>query len=156
MLLGGSGKDTIDGGRGNDTIYGGSHKDSIKGYKGDDVIHGGTGKDTIEGGAGKDKFVFDTALSASNVDTIKDFEHNVDKIVLDADIFAAIGSSLSSGEFRKNDTGHAQDSTDKLIYETDTGKLYYDADGNGSGARVIVARFDPHTTTLSYHDFEIV
>ena len=95
-------------------------------------------------------------LGGSNVDTIVDFEHDKDAIVLDADIFAALGGSVASNEFRKNTSGDAQDHSDKLIYNTDTGRLYYDADGSGSGNKVLIAKFDPAITTLSYHDFEIV
>ena len=153
---GGADKDTIDGGAGNDTIFGGAGNDSLKGGKGNDELHGGTGKDTLDGGAGADKFVFDTALSSSNADLIKGFKHGTDKIVLDADIFAAIGGSLSAAEFRKNSSGNAQDSSDRIIYETDTGKLYYDANGSGAGQKVLIAVLDPNISNLSRGDFDIV
>ncbi len=153
---GGAGKDTIDGGRGHDTIFGGSGKDSIEGGRGKDVLSGGFGKDTLDGGSGADSFVFDTALSSGNADVIVNFEHGTDVIGLDADIFAAIGAKLNRREFVENTSGKAEDGNDRIIHETDTGKLYYDADGTGSGHRVLVARFEPDVTNLSHHDFEIV
>jgi Ca2+-binding RTX toxin-like protein len=153
---GGAGKDSITGGKGNDTIFGGAGKDHLDGGKGDDELHGGLGKDTLTGGSGADKFVFDTALAANNADVIEDFVHGKDTIVLDSDIFAALGAKVGSKEFRANLSGDAQDKNDKLIYETDTGKLYYDADGNKSGDKVLVATFDPHVSNLSHLDFEIV
>lgn len=156
VIDGGTDKDTIDGGAGNDTIFGGAGNDSLKGHKGDDELHGGLGKDTLDGGSGADKFVFDTALSSSNADVIKGFVHGTDTIVLDADIFAAIGASLGAGEFRKNSSGNAQDSSDRIIYETDTGELYYDANGSKAGQKVLIAVLDPNISNLSRGDFEIV
>ncbi len=156
FIDGGKGRDTIDGGKGNDTIFGGNGKDSIDGGNGNDVIHGGLGKDTLDGGSGADMFVFDTALSSSNVDVIVNFEPGKDSIGLDADIFAAIGASLSRGEFRQNAEGEAHQANDKILYETDTGNLYYDADGSGSGDKILFATLEPGITNLSHHDFEIV
>jgi Ca2+-binding RTX toxin-like protein len=153
---GGTDKDTIDGGAGNDTIFGGSGNDSIKGGSGNDELHGGTGRDILDGGAGADKFVFDTALSSGNADVIKGFKHGTDKIVLDADIFAAIGPTLGAGEFRKNTSGNAQDGNDKIIYETDTGEIYYDANGNKGGQKVLIAVLDPTVSNLTRGDFDIV
>src|SRR5262249_48583314 len=39
------------------------------------------------------------------------------------------GAGLTSG----------QDASDRLVYNTSTGQLFYDADGNGAGASVLVA-----------------
>ena len=36
-------------------------------------------------------------------------------------------------------SGTASDGNDFVLYETDTGKLFYDADGNGAGAAVQIA-----------------
>jgi Ca2+-binding RTX toxin-like protein len=156
LLIGGAGKDSIEGGGGNDTIFGGAGKDSIEGGSGNDVIYGGTSKDTLMGGSGKDKFVFNTALASTNADVIVDFKSGTDKIVLDSDFFGALGSSMKSGELRQNTSGDAQDSTDRIIYETDTGKLFYDADANGAGAKVHFATLSNKPASLSHLDFEII
>jgi Ca2+-binding RTX toxin-like protein len=152
----GSGKDTVNGGSGADTIFGGNGGDSIVGGNGKDELHGGKGLDTLVGGDGADKFVFDTTPAWANADVIADFQHGIDKIVLESDFFAALGAEVKGGEFVKNDTGKAQDGNDRLIYETDTGKLFYDANGNANGGRVLIVTFDPKVGNLSYSDFEIV
>ncbi len=53
-LLGGDGKDVINGQGGNDTIDGGDGADSITGGTGDDSLIGEDGNDTITGDAGND------------------------------------------------------------------------------------------------------
>ena len=51
----------------------------------------------------------------------------------------AAGATLSSSFFNVNSTGAAAEIDDYVVYETDTGKLFYDADGNGAGASVLFA-----------------
>ena len=49
------------------------------------------------------------------------------------------GPTLDAGEFVSNSGGIAGDADDFLLYDSDTGNLYYDADGNGAGARILIA-----------------
>jgi hypothetical protein len=44
--------------------------------------------------------------------------------------------SLSTDYFRSSTTGAAADTNNFLLFNTTTGALSYDADGNGSGAAV--------------------
>jgi Ca2+-binding RTX toxin-like protein len=53
-LVGGSGRDELDGGDGNDTITGGGGDDGLQGGTGNDTINGGDGSDFLNGGAGSD------------------------------------------------------------------------------------------------------
>ena len=111
----------------------------IVGNAGTNLIDGKGGSDTLSGGSGKDYFTFSTALDdAANVDTITDFNVAADTIRLENAVFTALTATgaLASGFFRANTTGTAQDSNDFIVYETDTGKLFYDADANGAGAAV--------------------
>ena len=80
-----------------------------------------------------------TALGASNVDTIADFQIGSDKISLDHSIFAAISGlgSLDPNAFYAGTAAH--DTDDRIIYDQASGALYYDADGSGAGAAVLFA-----------------
>jgi Ca2+-binding RTX toxin-like protein len=140
-----------------DRLSGNSAANAISGLNGADVIDGGAGSDMLTGGAGKDYFVFSTALAASNIDTIADFSATDDTIRLDNAIFAAVGATgtPASGYFRANTTGVAQDKNDYILYETDTGKLFYDADGNGSGAAIHFATLTGNPT-ITVTDFQVI
>lgn len=149
------GNDKVFGKNGADVLIGGAGNDSIDGGSGNDTIYGGLGKDTLIGGSGSDRFVFDTALGSTNVDVIKSFSKTSDKIWLESDIFTALGGSVDNGEFRRNTSGNAQDANDFIIYESDTGKLFYDADANGAGAKVQIATLDKNLT-ITFANFEII
>jgi Ca2+-binding RTX toxin-like protein len=91
----------------------------------------------LTGGADSDVFVFDTALGAGNIDRITDFNVAADTIRLDNAFFAGLaGGVLAASAFVKNLSGTAADPSDRIIYETDTGRLYFDAGGTVSGTRV--------------------
>ncbi|MFI0846894.1 hypothetical protein [Mesorhizobium sp. IMUNJ 23232] len=138
-------------------MSGNSAANAISGLNGADVIDGGAGSDRLTGGAAKDFFVFSSALGTSNIDTIADFSAADDTIRLDNAIFAAVGANgaLLSGYFRSNTTGTAQDSNDHIIYETDTGKLFYDADGNGAGIAIQFATLTGNPA-ISAADFQVI
>lgn len=112
----------------------------IVGNAGANVIDGGLGNDTLTGGGGADRFLFSTALNgANNRDTITDFVSGTDKIALSASIFGAAGpaGALQAGRFVLNAPA---DANDVIIYNTTTGVLFYDADGNGAGNAIAFAK----------------
>jgi Ca2+-binding RTX toxin-like protein len=126
----------------NDSVFGNSAANAIHGAAGNDFIKGYAGNDILTGGAGKDTFIFNTALSATtNVDRITDFSVADDTIQIDHAVFKAIAKTgeLLSGYFRSNNTGLAQDANDHIIYEKDTGEIYYDSNGSTSGGAVLFA-----------------
>jgi Ca2+-binding RTX toxin-like protein len=129
-------------GKGNgvaNALTGNTGANILSGLAGNDTLNGSTGKDTLTGGAGLDNFLFNTALSTTlNVDTITDFVAADDTIRLENAIFTKLTANgvLNAAFFKANLTGNAVDSNDYITYETDTGKLFYDADGNGAGAKV--------------------
>ena len=157
VLLGGAGNDKISGKGGNDNLNGGG---------GIDKLYGGAGNDILAGGNGADDFYFDTATGSGNVDKIKDFVHLTDDIVLDKTIFGALGAlgNLAGTAFKAatNITatgGSTVDSSDRILYDSDSGSLYYDSNGSGSGGRVLIATVwsdATHHPVLSAADFLIV
>jgi Ca2+-binding RTX toxin-like protein len=109
------------------------------------ALDGKGGNDILRGAGGRNFFNFTTAPGANNVDTILDFNAANDTISFENDIFTAIGyGSILPSDFRANTTGLAQDANDHIIYETDTGKLFYDADGNGGRLAVQFAVLTGH------------
>ncbi|MFI0843493.1 calcium-binding protein [Mesorhizobium sp. IMUNJ 23232] len=110
----------------------------VRGNAGANRIDGKGGLDTLNGGSGADTFVFSSALGAGNVDTLGDFSAAADTIELENAIFGKLAATgaLAAGNFRANASGVAVDANDYIVYETDTGKLFYDADGNGAGAAI--------------------
>lgn len=170
VLVGGTGGDTLRGAAGDDVLSGGSGADVLYGGTGSDTIYGGAGNDQLYGGDSKtvgdgvgDTFVFDTTPNAaSNLDTIFRFEAGgttlatgVDKIWLDASLFAQVLGGVGPANFRSNVGGIALDSNDFILYDSKTGTLYYDADGNGAGAKVAFAAIDTKSLlgTLDASDF---
>jgi Ca2+-binding RTX toxin-like protein len=154
-LFGGADADTVDGGVGKDNLFGGDGNDLVIGQQGVDRLSGGLGKDTLAGGDGADKFVFDTALGAANADEITDFVVGQDKILLDNDVFTALGAAgnLAGGRFV---TGtEAGDANDRIIYDFDTGRVYYDRDGDGRAAKQWIVTL-AGSPAISADDFLII
>lgn len=136
----------------------------LTGNGSDNILNGGGGNDTLVGGGGADIFKFNSALSAtSNVDRIKDFtidrmdDFNKDLIWLENGIFTALKKTgmLAAGAFAKNASGVAQDADDRVIYETDTGKLYYNSNGNAAGGAVHFATLSANLA-LTNADFFVI
>ncbi|MGL4491143.1 MAG: calcium-binding protein [Rhizobiaceae bacterium] len=129
---------------GNDVLYG---------LGGNDNLYGGAGFDRLFGGAGADRFVFNTAANtATNYDTIRDFQAGVDDIVLSQAIFAGIGATLDASEFQ---LGSANAATDRILYFSTTGQLFYDADGNGAAGAQLIATVTAGTA-LTINDFVMI
>ncbi|WP_442579141.1 beta strand repeat-containing protein [Mesorhizobium sp. ASY16-5R] len=124
-----------------DTLTGNNGINAIVGGAGSDIIAGGLGNDTLTGNSGKDQFLFNTTLGATNVDTITDFVFVDDTIRLENAIFNAIvgTGTLSASQFVANASGTAADANDRIIYETDTGNLFYDTNGNAVGGSTLFA-----------------
>jgi Ca2+-binding RTX toxin-like protein len=117
------------------------------------ALSGGLGADTLTGGGGGDRFLFTTAPAEDNADRITDFSSGSDKIVLDGSVMTALGASgnFAAGDarFAANSTGTASDAGDRVIYETDSQQVWYDADGNGAGARQLIATLQSGATLVA-------
>ncbi|AFL51458.1 serralysin [Sinorhizobium fredii] len=126
-------------GTGNTNATGNGLANTLIGNSGNNILNGGAGKDKLTGGLGNDSFFFNTTLSATtNVDSITDFNVANDTIRLENAVFTAIvgTATLTAAQFVKNTTGLAADASDRIIYESDTGKLFYDSNGNAAGGSV--------------------
>jgi len=107
----------------------------IYGNAGNNVLDGKGGNDTLIAWGGADTFAFTSALGAGNVDTVHSFQSGTDKIALDDAVFTGLGlGALGAGAFATG--GAAADADDRIIYNSSTGALLFDADGNGAGAAV--------------------
>jgi Ca2+-binding RTX toxin-like protein len=135
-----------------DHVTGGAGDDRMRGLGGRDTLAGGPGNDILSGGGDRDTFLFNTALSAaSNVDHIKDFTHLVDRIMLKHSIFTALPvGAITPADFHPGTS--AADTSDRIIYDQPSGRLWYDADGTGTRAPVLFAVLDNHTV-LTAVDF---
>ncbi|WP_282959980.1 calcium-binding protein [Ciceribacter sp. L1K23] len=154
IFAGRNGNDKITAGAGADKLSGDAGNDTLIGGAGNDTLYGGLGNDTLTGGVGKDTFVFNTTLSASsNVDRITDFNVADDTISLENSVMTALKTGkLASGAFWKSTAGVAHDADDRIIYDTDSGNLYYDSNGNASGGAVLIAKLSANLA-LTAADF---
>jgi Ca2+-binding RTX toxin-like protein len=152
--IGGVAEDTL---RNIENVLGGTGDDRLTGDAAANLLSGGGGNDILDGGAGSDTFQFDFALdSSSNVDTILNFSTG-DKIALASSVFSALSTgALSNAQFFSGAGANAaQDSDDRIIYDSNSGALYYDADGFGGVSAIQFAMIDMRPT-LSSGDFLIV
>ena len=113
------------------------------GDNGNDWLDGDTGQDRLTGGAGADSFVFNDALASSNADYVNDFVSGSDKLLFDDAVFTNLGApgAFTSGDERfvaAPGARYGVEADDRLMYDTSTGKLYYDPDGSGSASAFIV------------------
>ena len=71
------------------------------------------------------------------MDRITDFDVAADTMRLENAIFTGLaGGTLAASAFVRNTSGNAADATDRIIYESDTGRLFFDRDGTGAAAKV--------------------
>ena len=129
------------GGSGNDRLAGDAGANSLVGGGGNDTLVGGAGVDSLTGGAGNDCFVF--GLPKLGADTITDFSNvagNDDILHLQASAFGNHAKgALTAAEFQASDQSTATNASVRFIYDRDDHKLYFDADGTGVQAAVLVA-----------------
>jgi len=149
----GAGSDAVNGGDGNDLLLGDVGNDSLRGGTGDDLLIGSSGNDVLSGGSGADVFRFNSRLNSSNhVDRITDFSGADDLMMLSDVAFAAVGApgTLSEEAFRLGTA--AADATDRIVYDSSTGSLWYDADGAGGAAAILFATVTPGSV-ITFDDF---
>ena len=106
------------------------------------VLDGGAGIDALIGGAGADTFRFSVAPGTANADTITDFVSGTDKIALAAGVFTGLATgALAPSAFHAGSA--AASATDHVIYDSATGKIWWDVDGLGGAAQQLIATLTP-------------
>ena len=144
-------------------LIGNAAINTLSGGAGNDTLIGGSGNDLLSGGLGADVFRFDTALNVTNnVDSLMDFASGEgDRIELENAVFTKLSTlveispghfELAAGLFVAEAGATAHQSDDYILYDTNTGNLYYDADGSGAGAAVQFATIIGHPA-VSNTDF---
>ena len=77
-----------------------------------------------------------------------------DRIYLDDAVFAGLSAgALAAGAFRSG--AAAADADDRIIYDPNTGALYFDADGSGAGLAVQFAVLH-EGLAVSASDFQVI
>jgi Ca2+-binding RTX toxin-like protein len=130
------------------TITGGAGADTIHLGNDGETVNGGLGHDVIYGGAGADTFLF-TSDGAANADGIRNFNVANDMIELSHATF----TKLAAGQTAVFSIGTgATSASDHLYYSSRGGGLWYDPDGSGSQAAIVIANLGPglHLTASNF------
>ena len=168
LLDGGRGADRMEGGAGNDRYVVGNVLDlviegpgngtdsvevhlaayalpeNVENAVGDghaNTLVGNALANRLTGGGGADRFVFERAPVAGVWDTVTDFVSGEDSLVLAGGWTGYLGT-----DFLRAGPGvtAAAAATDRLIYDSSTGSLYYDPDGTGAQAAIRLAVLEGH------------
>jgi methionine-rich copper-binding protein CopC len=172
-LTGGALNDILRGLGGADALQGMAGNDSIDGGAGNDVVGGGAGADLLTGGLDRDTFVLNAAGAATNnsavagTDVITDFVRGTDQLALSRTTYAGFGratavapNQLLVGNFAGR-TGFVSTETvnTRLIYDTASGNLWHDANGNFAGGFTQIAVLrngGTPVTTLTTADLTLI
>ncbi|HWT13662.1 MAG TPA: hypothetical protein VN231_12965 [Allosphingosinicella sp.] len=133
---------------------GNGHANSLTGNGAANLLDGGAAADTLSGGGGADFFLFSSALGGGNVDAILDFSVPADTIRLARSVFTQAGANgtLSAAAFRQG--AAAADASDRIVYDSATGRIFYDPDGSGAAAQILFASVTAGTA-LTQADFVV-
>jgi serralysin len=135
---------------------GNSLNNTIKGNSAANILYGGAGNDILTGGLGADIFQFNS--TTEGIDTISDFTFD-DRIGIFASGFGgglSAGTALDVAQLLSVTSGSAATNTSqRFIYNSTNGGLFFDLDGNGASAAVQFATLSSQPT-LTATNFEIV
>jgi Ca2+-binding RTX toxin-like protein len=129
---------TLTGNIASNTLRGGYGNDTLNGGNGNDILYGGIGNDNLTGSEGSDRFSFSS--KSEGIDRINDFSTVYDTISVSASGFGGglvANSSITVAQFYQGSAAH--DSSDRFIYNSSNGALYFDLDGTGSSSMIQIA-----------------
>jgi Ca2+-binding RTX toxin-like protein len=130
---------------------GNSTDNALTGNEGDNELIGMEGSDTLTGGGGSDRFVFVAAFAP---DTVMDFTAG-DILALGTGLFDLPLGALDPDAFHSGPGAtEAQTASHRILYDTTSGDLYYDANGSDAGDPVHFATLFG-APALSASDFDI-
>jgi Ca2+-binding RTX toxin-like protein len=165
--MGGS-DDELSGNAGRNVFYGGGGDDVFDGRDGADVLRGGRGGDLLTGGAGADTFDFSDSNYRSTYDhwgspngyelvreqrgdVITDFSQaQGDKLQVSIQEFG------SESEFSLALGVKATAAEASFIFDSGTGRLWFDADGSGTEEDAYLIATLQGVTTIEKSDFLFV
>jgi serralysin len=140
---------------GNDRLFGGIGADTLQGGANSDFLNGGAGVDQILTGTGFDTILFNAPLGIANFDRVIDFAPAFDTMQLENAVFTGLvqGALLPAGDFVIG--AAATDATDRIIYNSVNGNLFFDQDGTGAIGQVLFADL-ASGLALTNNDFFVV
>ncbi|MFN3348018.1 choice-of-anchor D domain-containing protein [Pseudorhodoplanes sp.] len=145
-----------------DILVGDKKDNAIDGGDGNDVVIGNGGADRLTGGLGSDTFVFNTAKDGGKTgDVITDFVSGEDLIGISKSGFKLLAgldlSVFQADYFVSNENGVAATATNhgQFVFDESTSQLWWDPDGAGKKAAVLLATFD-NGAQLTASDFLLV
>jgi serralysin len=152
--------ESLDGTDLDDRFTGNAGINTLKGYSGDDVLAGAGGRDflqgdagadTLTGGAGTDEFLYSRRAGLDPWgDTITDFVSSSDYFLFIVADFVGMDTIV---RFRNGPTAGG---TGSWFYFKDVNDgLYWDADGTGTGAAVLVATLTG-VSRINAHDIHLL
>ncbi|MGB0747408.1 MAG: VCBS domain-containing protein, partial [Magnetospiraceae bacterium] len=137
----------------NDILIGNGGVDTLYANRGDDTLKGGSGADEILTGLGNDIIQYDAPSEGG--DTILDFTPGTDKIEVDSAGFGGV-ASIDGTNFVSNAAGNASaDANTRFIYDQTADQLWYDADGTGGTAAVLLATFSNNPDAFAATDMQV-
>jgi Ca2+-binding RTX toxin-like protein len=142
---------------GGSRLFGLAGNDTLNGGLGNDILAGGVGDDILKGNGGANTFVLNSPKSG--LDIIQDFVNSQDKLQVSARSFggglradvALNSNQLITGSGVNNATNASQ----RFIYNTDNGSLYFDVDGSGRSDKVQIAVLS-NFSNLNANNFVVV
>ncbi|MFN0194176.1 MAG: beta strand repeat-containing protein [Aestuariivirga sp.] len=133
---------------------GNSLVNTMVGGSGKNYIDGKDGSDTLTGGLGSDQFTFTTALGAANIDTVTDYDAVNDYIRIDNAIFTGLAAGFLDAAALVIGAA-ATTAAHRIVYNSATGALLFDADGVGGAAATQFATLSTGLALAADHVFVI-
>ncbi|MBU8539879.1 calcium-binding protein [Falsiroseomonas tokyonensis] len=152
-VVGSDAGDDIRGSAAANAFWGGKGSDYLEGREGNDTLVGGEGSDILAGGAGGDVFRFGLGATGSG-DFILDFVRGEDRIAIEREAFGLGSATTPSLVVGASPVANA--AGPQFLFETGTGRLWFDADGTGDQADPSWVATLSGVTTLSTADLILV